>query len=145
MMMGTRREAHMDVGIGVLFGVLVILLYIMTILNYVVKAINRTFGARMKANAKAYKAFTTCMRFIVKNHRFFGMASFVFLIIHVFIQYSDYGYINQTGAVAAGVLLVQVGLGIYGSKAKKKPKSWLYIHRAVAVLLPIAIAIHVLG
>ena len=135
----------MDVGVGVLFGVLVILLYIMTILNYVVKAINRTFGARMKANAKAYKAFTTCMRFIVKNHRLFGMASFVFLIIHVFIQYSDYGYISQTGAVAAGVLLVQVGLGIYGSKTKKKSKSWLYIHRAVAVLLPIAIAIHVLG
>jgi heme A synthase len=135
----------MEDGVGVVFGALVILLYILTILNYVVKAINRTFGARMKTHVKAYKAFTACMRFIMKNHRLFGMASFVFLIIHVFIQYSDYGYINQTGAVAASVLLVQVGLGIYGSKAKKKPKNWLYIHRAVAVLLPIAIAIHVLG
>lgn len=135
----------MEIRLGVLFGVLVVLLYFMTILNYVMKAIHREFGGRMKTHAKSYRMFTTCMRFIVKYHRYFGMGALLFLIIHVFIQYSDYGYISQTGAIAAGVLLVQVGLGIYGSKAKKKPKTWLYIHRAVAVLLPIAIAFHVLG
>ena len=135
----------MEGRIGVLFGVLVILLYILTILNYVVKAVNRSFGARMKTHAKAYRLFTTCMRFMVKYHRVFGASTLLFLIIHVFIQYNNYGYINQAGVVAAGVLLVQVALGIYGSKVKRRPKSWLYIHRAVAVLLPIAIAIHVLG
>ena len=135
----------MEDGIGELFGALVILLYIMTVLNYVVKAFNRSFGARMKTHAKAYRLFTTCMRFIVKYHRFFGIGALLFLILHVFTQYNVYGYINQTGAVAAGVLLIQVGLGIYGSKVKKKSKNWLYIHRAVAVLLPLAIAIHVLG
>ncbi|PKL11925.1 MAG: hypothetical protein CVV52_12095 [Spirochaetae bacterium HGW-Spirochaetae-8] len=135
----------MESKFGGLFGALVILLYILTILNYMVKAANRYFGAWMKTYPKAYRIFITCMRFIVKYHRIFGAGSLLFLIIHVFVQYNFYGYINKTGAAAAGVLLMQVLLGIYGSKLKKRPKSWLYIHRAVAVLLPLAIALHVLG
>ena len=39
-------------------------------------------------------------------------------------------------------MLLQIGLGIYGSKAKKRGKVWLYTHRTVAALLLIIIVTH---
>ncbi len=63
----------------------------------------------MKTSPKAYRFFITCMRFIVKYHRIFGAGSLLFLIIHVFVTYDFYGYINKTvrqarwSAAGAGV------------------------------------------
>jgi len=134
----------MYINVGLIFGLFVIILYILTILNYVVKQINKAYGARMKTKARLYKTFIAFMRFIVKNHRLMGMMTVLFLLAHIYVQYTNYGYVSQTGVIAAVILVIQVGLGIYGSKSKKKSKNWLYVHRSVAIVLPFAIAIHVL-
>jgi hypothetical protein len=135
---------YMYIDIGMIFGIFVIILYVLTILNYVVKQINKAYGARMKSKVGLYKTFVAFMRFIVRNHRLMGMLTVLFLLAHVYVQYTNYGYISQTGAVAAIILIIQVGLGIYGSKSKKKTRNWLYVHRSVAIVLPFAIAVHVL-
>jgi hypothetical protein len=134
----------MNITTGALFGILVIFFYLLTILNYLVKLINRKYGKRMRSHEKGYRIYTGFMKFIIKNHRLFGAAALLFLIIHVIIQYNAYQYLNQTGAAAASVLLLQVILGIYGSKkGMGKTRKWLYYHRTVAVLLPVVIAVHV--
>ena len=134
----------MYINVGMIFGLFVIILYVLTILNYVVKQINKAYGARMKTKERLYKTFIAFMRFIVKNHRLMGMMTVLFLLAHIYVQYTNYGYVSQTGVIAAVILVIQVGLGIYGSKSKKKSKNWLYVHRSVAIVLPFAIAIHVL-
>jgi len=51
--------------------------------------------------------------------------------------------LSITGAVAASIEVLQILLGIYGSKVKKKGKYWLMAHRTIAVMLLIAILIHI--
>jgi hypothetical protein len=82
------------------------------------------------------------MKIIVKNHKLFGYLTVIFILLHFAIQFSQHG-LNNTGVIAAGILLLQVGIGIYGSKAKKRGRTWLMIHRTITVVLLIAIAVHI--
>jgi heme A synthase len=127
--------------IGALFGSLIVLFYILTVLNFLVKWINKKYGPSMKSNEKGYARYKRFMRFIVKNHKLFGLLTIVFLLVHFFIQFNIYG-LSITGLVAAGILILQILLGIYGAKTKNKGKTWLTIHRSIAVLLFVAILIH---
>ncbi|HWT76969.1 MAG TPA: hypothetical protein VN258_19895 [Mobilitalea sp.] len=129
--------------LGGFFGYLIILLYILTILNYFVKLINRKYKEQIKKNERFHQIFTKVMRFLVKQHKLFGLLTIVFILLHFLIQFNRFG-LSITGAIAAGVMLLQVALGIYGSKAKKKSKAWLYVHRAIAVILAVTILIHIL-
>jgi hypothetical protein len=131
----------MDPEIGHLFGLLIIVLYALTVLNYVVKWINKRYGAAMKTHEKGYSFYKKLMRFIIRNHRLFGLLTIVFLLSHFYIQFNQFG-LNITGAVAAGVLVLQVLLGIYGSVTKQKGKGWLLAHRTIALILFLAIAAH---
>ena len=128
---------------GELFGLLIIVLYILTVLNFLVKWINKKYGPSMKANEKSYAKYKRFMRFIIKNHKLFGLLTIVFLLAHFFIQFNLYG-VSITGLVAAGLLILQILLGIYGSKTKSKNKTWLVIHRSIAVFLLVAILIHII-
>ncbi len=92
-------------------------------------------------NEKLYSAFTKIMKFIVKNHKIFGLLTIIFILLHFLIQFNLYG-LRISGVIAAGIMLLQVGLGIYGSKAKKRGKAWLFLHRSIAVVLMIAIIVH---
>ena len=124
---------------GGILGICIIILYVLTILNYVMKFLNKRFGQKLKA----YPAFTGSLKFIVRNHKLFGLLTVVFLLIHFLIQFNYYG-LSVTGAIAAGVLLLQVALGIYGTKVQsKKKKTWLFSHRFIAVALLVAILVHV--
>ncbi|WP_320127452.1 hypothetical protein [uncultured Sphaerochaeta sp.] len=129
--------------IGEFFGVLIIVLYVLTVLNFLVKWINKKYGPSMKTNEKGYALYKGFMRFIIKNHKLFGLLTIIFLLTHFFIQFNTYG-ISITGLVAAGILILQILLGIYGAKAKKKGKTWLIIHRSIAVILFITILIHLI-
>jgi heme A synthase len=110
-------------------------------LNYVVKWINKRYGAAMKTHEKGYAFYKKFMRFIIRNHKLFGLLTIVFLLTHFFIQFNQFG-LNTTGTVAAGVLVLQVLLGIYGSVNKQKGKIWLVAHRTIALILFLAIAAH---
>lgn len=90
------------------------------------------------------KAFTRLMRFIVSNHRLFAILTTVALFAHFLIQFQSWG-LYPTGAIAASLLLIQGSLGGFGTYVKKKkPGVWLLVHRMVAVLLGLAIVMHVL-
>jgi hypothetical protein len=93
---------------------------------------NKTFAAN----------YIKLMRSIVKNHRYFGFAAVIFVLLHFSIQFITHGP-SITGIVAALIMALQIGLGIYGHKVKKKGKTWLMIHRSVAVMILIAILIHI--
>ncbi len=124
---------------GEFLGICIVILYALTILNYVMKFLNRRFGRTLKA----YPAFTHLLKFVVRNHKLFGILTVFFLVAHFIVQFNYYG-LSVTGSIAAGILLVQVALGIYGAKSKSKgSKTWLIIHRTIAVALLVAILIHV--
>ncbi|WKY47478.1 hypothetical protein Q5O24_14150 [Eubacteriaceae bacterium ES3] len=130
--------------LGELIGWLLIFAYGATLLNFVLKFINKRFGKVIARNKTAKKLMQFLMTVFVKNHKIFGMATVIFLLSHFAIQYSRFG-INLTGVMAAFLMLSQVCLGIYAS-IKKRPRkgAWFIMHRTIALLIFVGIAIHLL-
>jgi predicted heme/steroid binding protein len=129
---------------GGLFGWLLILAFAGTILNYCVKFVNKKFGKQITSTPQGKSTMKLLMTIFVKNHRYFGLATILFLLAHFLIQFSRFG-INVTGAIAALIMICQVGLGIYGNKKKKSRNSvWFVAHRVIAVLIILGIGLHLL-
>ncbi|MBP1757096.1 MAG: hypothetical protein H6Q59_3494 [Firmicutes bacterium] len=129
--------------LGELFGILIIVFYSLAVLNFCFKFFNRKYRDKLKRNEKFYKVYMNFLKFFAKYHRYFGFATILMILIHFFIQFSNYG-LSITGCIAAGVMLLQIVLGIYGQFSKKKMKSWILIHRGIAVLLLVTILIHII-
>ena len=127
--------------VGGFLGSMIVILYGLTILNFFVKFINKKFRHEMMKYEKPYQNYTFFMKFIIKNHRLFGKLTIIFILLHFALQYSQYG-LNITGLIAALIMIVQIGVGLYGGKAKKRGHNWLLTHRTIAVLLLLIIAIH---
>lgn len=127
--------------IGGFLGNVVYILFLLALLNYVVKYINRKFRNNLMNNEAVYQLFIKLMKFTVKNHRYFGLMAIIFLLLHMAVQMSLHG-INITGTIAAVIMLAEIALGYYGFKVKKKGKTWLKVHRVIAVVLLISIIIH---
>lgn len=140
---GKRKEVIRMAGeLGEFFGGFIIFLYALTVLNYIVKFINKKFRDKLVKNQKFYQLFLKLMKFIIKHHKLFGVLTVVFILLHFALQFIQYG-LSITGVIAAFIMLLQVVLGIYGFKMKKRSKPWLIAHRLIAVLLLIVIIIHV--
>ncbi len=130
--------------LGRFLGYVIALGYLLTILNYFVKWLNRSVMARRPKEDNVRKVFTRFMRFIVSNHRLFAILTTVALFAHFLIQFQSWG-LYPTGAIAGSLLLIQGSLGGFGTYVKKKkPGVWLIVHRMVAILLGLAIVLHVL-
>jgi len=127
---------------GEFFGTLTMLLYFLAILIYLVKFVNYNYSATLTKNPKLHNNFIKFMKFIVQRHKLFGVLTVSFLLLHFLIQFGRYG-LNITGIIAAAIMLLQVGLGIYGDKALTRGGTWLSMHRIIAFLLLIAIGLHV--
>jgi hypothetical protein len=128
--------------LGEFLGGAIIFFYSLTILNYIVKFVNKKFKKQINKNKTFAANYMKFMRFIVKNHRYFGFLAVLFLALHFTIQFMAHG-LSITGAFAASIMILQIFLGIYGFKVKKKGKYWLITHRTIAVMLLIAILIHI--
>lgn len=130
--------------LGELFGWLIIFGFVGTILNYCLKYVNKRFGKKINAKLMGKKIMKIMMTVFVRNHRFFGLATALFLLAHFVIQYIQYG-INVTGLIAAVILILQVLLGIYAN-VKKKPRKglWFITHRIIAVLIIFGVAVHLI-
>lgn len=128
--------------LGNFFGNIIIFLYVLTILNYVLKFINKKYSYLLKKNDKLHSIYIKIMKFIIKNHKLFGILTVFFILSHFYIQFTTKG-LSITGIIAATIMFIQVLLGIYGSKTKNKNKTWLILHRSIAVILFIAILIHI--
>ena len=130
--------------IGRVFGWLIVTGYLLTVLNYVVKFVNRKWIMAMPKDAPGRVRYQAFMRFIVKNHRYFAMFTTAALITHFILQYLSWGFYTS-GLVAGSLMIVQGSLGGYGTYVKnKKSGPWLVAHRTIAVLLLLGILVHVL-
>jgi hypothetical protein len=129
--------------LGKLFGLLIILFYVLAVLNFCFKFLNRNFRDTLKKSEGFYKIYMKLLKFFVKYHKYFGGAAILMILIHFYLQFSRFG-ISVTGCIAAGVMLLQVGLGVYGQIKKKRSKTWLMLHRGIAAMLLVAILIHIL-
>lgn len=129
--------------LGELLGIMIVVSYVMSVLNYVLKAANRRYRRPLEARPRLQAAFKVAMRLVVRRHKRWGIACVLFLTAHFLVQFSWYG-LNATGLVAAGILLLQAGLGIYGAKTKGSGTRWLAVHRLIALALPFAMLVHIL-
>ena len=130
--------------LGELLGWLLVFVFIGTILNYCLKIINKRFSKVISEHPIGKKLMKVLMKIFVRNHKYFGLATGLFLLTHFIIQFSYYGA-NITGIIAGIILIMQMGFGIYGD-IKKKPRKgvWFVIHRLIAALLILGIGIHLL-
>lgn len=129
--------------LGGLFGYLIIGFYALAVLNFVFKYANRNYRDSLKKNEKIYKVFMNILKFLAKYHRYFGTATVIMILAHFYLQISRFG-ISTTGMLAAGIMVLQVVLGVYGQYSKVKNKAWLKIHRVIAAVLLLTILIHII-
>lgn len=130
--------------LGGLFGWLLIFAFTGTILNYILKYINKKYVKKINQNPNMKKIMKIMLKIFVSKHKYFGLVTVFFLLIHFIGQFQKYG-INITGGLAAIILIVQVFLGIYAN-IKKRPRKgkWFICHRAIAVMLLIGIGLHLI-
>ena len=130
--------------LGGFLGILTGLLLGLALLNYVVKWGNRRWVMKLPKDSKFKAVYTPVMRFLVRNHRFFGLGAAVTLAVHVYLQIT-YRWVAVTGLIASSLLGVDVLIGAWlYFKQKGKRGILLYVHRAMGVALIVAIAVHVI-
>lgn len=135
---------YMFAELGELFGWLLIISFTGTILNYVLKYINKRYGKKITSNPRGKKVIKVFMTVFVRNHKYFGLATVLFILAHFVTQFTRFG-LNITGGIAAAVMICQVALGFL-AHMKKWPRkgAWFILHRAIAVILIAGIATHLM-
>jgi len=113
-------------------------------MNIVLKQVGRDCVKRLSVKnpgfAGAYRRF---MQFMVRRHRFFGMAASFILVLHLAVVLLS-GITSLTGMATGALLLVTAGLGLYGFHVVKIPRGrWIHAHRTGAFLLLVAAAVHI--
>ena len=128
---------------GKFFGILILAGYLLALLNYPIKWINRLWIAKLPKDSKLQKIYRAVMKFIVQKHRFLALSATVALIIHIIIQVT-FKWISPSGVIAAALLVLNSSIGAYGFFVRKgKRSTWIYVHRTTAILLGLAIINHV--
>ena len=128
--------------LGELLGFGIIFFYGLTVLNFFFKFIMKHFKVQLSKYPKFFSVFKKLFKFFFKNHRWFGFATIILILIHFLIMFAEEG-LSSTGLIAAGTMITQVLLGAYGHFFKPKNKIWLWIHRILTIIIAIAIIIHI--
>ena len=129
---------------GEFLGWLIIISYGITVLNFIIKAVNKKYSKQIAKNPEFKKYFSIIMKFVVKNHKVFGFAAALFILLHFAVQFKNFG-LSVTGITAAALMILQILLGMYGAYVNKKRAGiWFYTHRIIAVVVFLAIIIHIL-
>lgn len=131
----------MTISGGSLLGIGILVFYAMAVLNAAAKPLLRHTKVHAANHPKLKTAIEKFARFLIKNHRLLGRIAAVLLAAHAGVQFFRFGA-STTGAAAAALLVMQVILGAYGAKIKIRG-GWLIAHRVIALLLPVAMFIHI--
>ena len=129
--------------IGELLGILTAILFGVAILNYCVKFANRKWVMKLPKESKFRQYYTSVMKFVVKNHRFFGFGAAVLMVAHVVVQIL-FRWVSISGIVTASLAVVTVILGAIMFKAKKRTPAMLWAHRGSVIALIAAFLVHVI-
>jgi predicted heme/steroid binding protein len=127
-----------------LFGWLLVFAFAGTIMNYFLKLVNQRLGKKISEYPLGKKIMKILMIIFVRNHKYFGFATVVFLLAHFIGKFIKFGF-NITGCIAAILMIVQVLLGLYAN-VKKKPRkgAWFIAHRGISILIILGIALHLI-
>lgn len=99
--------------------------------------------AKRPKEDKVRTRYQSFLRTYLKIHPYTGIATVAIMLVHLFIQSRIYGFF-LSGVIAGTSLLVIGGFGLYGHFVKKKkPGTWLKLHRWLTILLLAAVAFHV--
>ena len=128
-----------------LSGWLIVIAFVGTLLNYIVKFINKRFGKKINASSTGKKIMKALMVIFVRNHKYFGFAASAFLLVHFIIQFNKYGFV-VSGVITGILLILSAVIGMYGT-VKKKPRKglWFITHRILAVLMIIGVVVHIIN
>jgi hypothetical protein len=129
--------------LGNLFGILTAVFFGLATLTFFVKLINRKCVMKLPKENKFKQGYSSVMKFLVKNHRFFGLGAAVLMVAHVVLQIL-FKWVSVTGIITASIAFVTGMLGWIMFKAKKRTPAMLWAHRGSVVALAIAIAVHVI-
>ncbi len=114
------------------------------LMNFVLKQVGRDYVKRISERNPGFaRAYRTFMQFMVRRHRFFGIAAGFILVLHVAVVLLS-GFTSITGMAAGVLLIATAGLGLYGFHVVKIPRGrWIHAHRTGAFLLLVAAVLHV--
>ena len=129
--------------LGNLLGILTAVLFGVAVLNFVVKFVNRKWVMKLPKESRFKQGYSSVMKFLVKNHRFFGLCAAVLMVAHVVLQIL-FKWVSITGIITAALAVVTVMLGGYMFKAKKRTPAMLWAHRGAVIALILAFVVHVL-
>ncbi|WAW15408.1 hypothetical protein [Peptostreptococcus equinus] len=126
------------------FGFLALGSFGATVMNFITKYIKKNFYQYIKKYKIVDKYFPILVTIFVKYHKIWGLMAVGGLLLHFSIMWTING-ISITGIIAGCILGLQVLLGIYGSKQKKKRSgAWFILHRIISLLLIVTILGHLL-
>jgi len=128
--------------LGNLLGILTAVLFGIAILNFCVKFVNRKWVMKLPKESKFKQGYTTVMKFLVKNHRFFGFGAATLMVAHIVLQLV-FKWVSVTGILTAALAVVTVALGVVLFKAKKRTPAMLWAHRGAVIALIAAFVAHV--
>ena len=129
--------------LGEFLGVLTAFLFTLAVLNFCIKFVNRKWVMKLPKESKFKQGYTTGMKFLVKNHRFFGIGAAVLMVAHVVLQIL-FKWTSVTGIITAALAVVTVMLGGIMFKAKKRTPAMLWAHRGAVIALILAFLAHVI-
>ncbi|HNY65011.1 MAG TPA: hypothetical protein PKM41_06200 [Deltaproteobacteria bacterium] len=112
--------------------------------NHLLKLVSRTFLKGISREREGFmKVYRGLMKFMVRRHRYFGLAALAILPVHAGLVILG-SALSLTGAAAALALIATASLGAYGFYVRKDLRAgWLPVHRALAFVLLLAAVVHV--
>ena len=129
--------------LGEALGVITAVLFGIAILNFFIKWGNRNWVMKLPKENAFRSGYQTVMKFLVKNHRFFGFGAALVMVSHVVLQIT-FQWVSITGLVTAGLAVVTVALGVIMFKSKKRTPAMLCAHRGAVIALTLAFVAHVI-
>lgn len=119
--------------------------YIIALINYFMKYINKKYINKLSNDKKQYKdLYRFIMKYVVKYHKIAGIAASIAVIGHLYIMYNFIG-LSIPGLIAAITILIVLILGMYGVFINRNMRgSWVKVHRTLAFILIVLIGFHVM-
>jgi hypothetical protein len=124
-----------------IFGAIAIVLFVLALMNFALKWTYRNYPKYFKKHPKYAKVHLALMKPFVKMHKWVGIGAVAAMDAHIVLAFIERGF-NISGAVTAVLLLAQMFIGMFGAWAKPKSKTWLVIHRVVAISAVVALLVH---